>query len=275
MLADRDLRRVAAFIGSVAGIQLPPSKRSLVEGRLGKRVRRLGFDDFRQYLNYALDSPEGIGERIHLVDAITTNKTSFFREPDHFRYLMEQVLPALERARGHAGRWELVIWSAGCSSGEEAYTLAMVLSEAAEHYAGLRFGILATDISERMLASARRAIYPEERLAPVPMTLRRKYWLRSRDPRDGLVRSGPELRERVRFGRLNLMAQDFGLKRRIDVIFCRNVMIYFNNQHRAALVRRFAEQLVPGGYLFIGHSESLSGLDTGLKQQSAAVYRKP
>lgn len=274
VLSDQDLRRVAHFIGAEVGIQLPPAKRSLVEGRLRKRMRRLGFGSYREYLDFALEAPEGAGERIHLVDVITTNKTDFFRESQHFRYLVENALPELEQLRPASRRQELAVWSAGCASGEEPYTLAMVLCEAAEHRPDLRFSILATDISARAIATAQRAVYPEARIAPVPMALRHKYLLRSRDGRDGLVRMSPELRQRVRFGRLNLMAREFGLHQRMDIIFCRNVMIYFNSPIRAALVARFEAQLAPGGYLFVGHSESLSGLDIGLRRRSAAVYRK-
>ena len=273
-LSDGDLRRVAQYIGAEVGIQLPPAKRSLVEGRLRKRMRRLGFHSYADYLDFALESAEGEGERIHLVDVVTTNKTDFFREPEHFRYLVQEALPELLRSWPEQGRRELAVWSAGCSSGEEPYTLAMVLCEAAAHRAGLRFSILATDISGRAIATAQRAIYPEARIAPVPMALRQKYLLRSRDGSNGLVRMGPELRQRVRFGQLNLMARDFGLHQPMDIIFCRNVMIYFNNSIREALVARFEAQLAPGGYLFVGHSESLSGMDSGLTRLSAAVYRK-
>jgi chemotaxis protein methyltransferase CheR len=273
-LSDRDLRRVAHYIGAEVGIQLPPSKRSLVEGRLRKRMRRLGFHRYRDYLDFALESAEGAAERIHLVDVVTTNKTDFFREPEHFHYLVQQALPALERSWLEGRRRELAVWSAGCSSGEEPYTLAMVLCETAERRPGLRFSILATDISGRAIATAQRATYPEARIAPVPMALRQKYLLRSRDGRQGLVRMGPELRQRVRFGRLNLMARDFHLDRPMDIIFCRNVMIYFNPSIREALVARFENQLAPGGYLFVGHSESLSGLHTELRRLSAAIYRK-
>lgn len=273
-LTDRDLHRVAQYIGTAVGIQIPPAKRSLVEGRLRKRLRRLGFSDFKQYLDYALDARKGTAERSHLVDAITTNKTDFFREPRHFQYLMAQALPELERLRKLAGRRELSFWSAGCSSGEEVYSLAMVLCEAAEQRPGLHFSILGTDISGRALETAVRAIYAEQRVAPVPLSLRRKYLLRSRDRGEGLVRMGPQLRGRVRFGWLNLMGRTFGLDRQMDVIFCRNVMIYFSANGREALAQRFEAQLVSGGYLFVGHSESLNGLNTGLKQLSATVYRK-
>jgi len=273
-LSVRELRRVADFIGRVAGIQLPASKHTLVEGRLRKRLRQLGFNEFKAYLDYVLDSPEGKHERLHLIDAITTNKTDFFREPEHFRYLVEQALPEMEKKLRLDGRRELGIWSAGCSSGEEAYTLSIVLNEAAERHSGLRFNILATDISKSCLDTARSAIYPERRIDPVPIPLRKKYFLRSRDSLEALVQMGPELRSRIRFGSLNLRANSFGLSQKMDVIFCRNVMIYFNSQIREQLVRRFEQQLVPGGYLFVGHSESLNGLENGLEQVAPMVYRK-
>jgi len=274
-LSERELGRVAEFIDREVGIQLPVSKHTLVEGRLRKRLRKLDFKSYKDYLDYVLDSPEGKHERLHLIDAITTNKTDFFREPEHFQYLVENALPEIEKKRRREGRGELCVWSAGCSTGEEAYTLSIVLNEATELDSGLTFNILATDISESCLDTAGSATYPEHRIAPVPMPLRKKYFLRNRDASKELVQMGPELRTRVKFGSLNLMSKNFGLPQKMDVIFCRNVMIYFNTPTREQLVRRFEQQLVPGGYLFVGHAESLNGFDMGLKQVSPMVYRKP
>ena len=274
-LSLRDLRRVAAFVDGEVGIQLPDTKQTLVEGRLRKRLRALGYHDFTAYLDHVLEDPEGRHERLHLIDALTTNKTEFFREPAHFRYLVEQALPVMEANRLRDGRRKLGLWSAGCSTGEEPYTLAMVLNEARESRPDLRFGILATDISNSCLETARRAVYPEGRIAPVPMALRRKYLLRSRDPGEGLVQMGPALRRCVRFGGLNLTAERFRLEQPMDAIFCRNVMIYFDGPTRSRLVQRFEQQLVPGGYLFVGHSESLNGLDSQLVQVAPMVYQRP
>ncbi len=274
-LTDRELRRVSEFVGREVGIQLSAAKHTLVEGRLRKRVRQLDFKGFKAYLDWVLDSPEGKHERLNLIDAITTNKTDFFREPEHFRYLVEQALPVMEKNRRREGRRELSIWSAGCSSGEEPYTLAIVLNEAAEKHPGLQFGILATDISKSSLDTASLAIYSAHRIDPIPLPLRKKYLLRSSNPAAALVQMGPELRERIQFSRLNLMANSFGLAQKMAAIFCRNVMIYFNSQIRAELVRRFEQQLVPGGFLFVGHSESLNGLENGLEQVAPMVYRKP
>jgi len=275
VLLEKHRLRVESFIGSEVGIQLPASKHTLIEGRLRKRLRLCGFKQFNEYLDYVLENDEGKNERLHLIDAITTNKTDFFREKDHFSFLVEQALPAMEKNRNQDGSLELNIWSAGCSSGEEAYTLSMVLNEAAERHRGLKFSILATDISKSCLNTARRAIYPERRIDPVPMSLRKKYFLRSSGSTEELVQMGQELRSPIQFGSLNLIANSFGLSQKMDVIFCRNVMIYFNNPIREQLVRRFEQQLVPGGYLFVGHSESLNGLENGLEQVAPMVYRKP
>jgi len=273
-LNTHELQRVADFIGAEVGIQLPASKHTLVEGRLRKRVRSLGFEDFKSYLDYTLDSAEGENERLHLIDAITTNKTEFFREPEHFDYLVNKALPQLEHNRKCESRRELNIWSAGCSSGEEPYTLSMVLHEAAEKSPGLRFSILGTDISNKCLQKASRGVYTEARIESVELHLRKKYLLRSQNSDDDLVMIGPEVSGRVRFGSLNLMDSVFSLRQKMDVIFCRNVMIYFSNKIREELVSRFEKQLLPGGYLFVGHSESLNGINTRLQQVAPMVYKK-
>ncbi len=273
-LSERDLKRLREYVHHEVGIQLPESKQTLVEGRLRKRLRELGFTDYKEYLDYVLGSREGQHERLHLIDVLTTNKTDFFREPDHFQYLTQTSLVELEKILGAQGRRELAIWSAGCSSGEEAYTLAIVLNESIRQHPKLKFSILATDISKTVLQTARAGIYPENRIEPVEMMLRQKYFLRSENPAEALVRMGPELRRKIKFGSLNLIARSFGLQQKMDVIFCRNVMIYFNSEIREALVQRFEQQLIPGGYLFVGHSESLNGLSTGLKQVAPMVYRK-
>ncbi len=273
-LSLRELRRVATFMDKEVGIQLPDSKQTLVEGRLGKRLRKLGYNRYEDYLDFVLANPKGRHERLHLIDALTTNKTSFFREPEHFEFLLNTALPEICKNKQTDGNRKLNVWSAGCSSGEEAYTLSLVLNEELQNPAGLKFSILATDISDSSLATAKAAMYPEERIEPVALKLRQKYFLRSRDQALALVQMGSELRSKVQFGSLNLMNKSFGLKQKMDVIFCRNVMIYFDSQVREQLVRRFAQQLVPGGYLFVGHSESLNGLDIGLTQVAPMVYRK-
>jgi chemotaxis protein methyltransferase CheR len=202
---------------------------------------------------------------------VTTNKTDFFREPDHFDYLTRTVLP--DWCLRHEGA-RLNIWSAGCSSGEEPYTLAMVLSEYAVSHPGFDFRILATDISTRVLEKAKAAIYPEALVEPVPMNLKKKYLLRSKDRSSGMVRIVPELREKVRFRRLNFMDQDFGMRDQLDIIFCRNVIIYFDRPTQEKLLQRFHRQMKPGAFIFMGHSETLSGLNVPLTSVYPTVYRK-
>jgi chemotaxis protein methyltransferase CheR len=211
-----------------------------------------------------------------MIDVVTTNKTDFFREPAHFEYLDQVVLPGLIQQRGGSGPHKLKIWSAGCSTGEEPYTLAIVLREFVEKHPGLKLQpeILATDISTRVLESAKKAIYPHERVQPIPAPLRRKYLLRSRDRRQDTVRMDPCLRTMLRFRRLNFMDDEFGLQDRYDVIFCRNVIIYFDKPTQERLMHKFCRHLHSGGYLFLGHSESLHGFQVPLVQVAPTVYRK-
>ncbi|NMC50027.1 MAG: methyltransferase domain-containing protein, partial [Desulfovibrio sp.] len=202
---------------------------------------------------------------------ITTNTTEFFREPKHFDILRDRVLPGWIKVHAHEPK--LRLWSAGCSSGEEPYTLAMVLSEFAENHPGFRFSILATDISIQVLEKARRAIYPEERVYQMSMELKRKYLLRSKDRQKKLVRIVAGLRNVVTFSRLNFM-EEFRFDNPMDIIFCRNVMIYFDRATQERLLNKFCRHLRPDGHLFIGHSESLTGMELPLRQVAPTVYRR-
>ncbi|MEW6489199.1 MAG: protein-glutamate O-methyltransferase [Thermodesulfobacteriota bacterium] len=271
-LRGSEFRRLAEFVQGHCGIRMPEAKRVMVESRLRKRLRVLGLPSFRAYCDYVFGS-RGEGERVHLVDALTTNKTDFFREPQHFEYLVRAALPQLVREAGSGVRRPLAAWSAACSTGEEPYTLAMVLSEVAEGLPGFRFQVLATDISTRVLERARNAVYAEERVEPVPAPLRRKYLLRSRDRTQGLVRVAPELRSTVRFRHLNLLDADFGLREPQDVIFCRNVMIYFDRETQEGVLNRLCRHLAPGGYVFLGHSETINGLRVPLRPVAPTIYR--
>ncbi|MCB1849767.1 MAG: protein-glutamate O-methyltransferase CheR [Gammaproteobacteria bacterium] len=273
-LSAKDHKRVARYIQQTAGIQLPASKRSLIEGRLRKRQRKLGYASLHEYIEMVLESEAGAAERLHLLDAITTNKTDFYREPDHFRFLREYILGELAPLR--AAGWErpLRIWSAGCSSGEEPYTIAMEMLEIRQDNPGFHFQVHATDISVSCLDTARRAIYPHARVEPVPLAVRRRYLLRSRDKTRDLVRMAPEVCEKVRFATFNLLTDSYDFEPRFDMIFCRNVMIYFNHSDRAQIAQRFAHSLQPRGVLFIGHSETLTGQTTFFQQLIPAVYQK-
>ncbi len=273
-LSERELKRVATFIGDEVGIQLPASKHKLVESRLRRRLKVLGFNDFKSYLDHTLESDDGELEKLQLIDVITTNKTNFYRESDHFDYLEQHAVSEMEKIKVNESRRELNIWSAGCSTGEEAYTLSIILNEIASKQKSFLFNILATDISHSCLSTGSRGVYTENQVEIIPLELRKKYLLRSKNSTEKLVQMGPELRRCIRFKSLNLMDERFSLTEKMDVIFCRNVMIYFNNKLREELVARFENQLVDGGYLFVGHSESLNGIKTSLKQVAPMVYRK-
>lgn len=274
-LSDKDFNRLSEFIHSECGIKMPPAKKTMLEARLLKRLRSLGMTSFRDYCDY-LFSPEGTErELVHMIDMVTTNKTDFFREPSHFDYLTQSALPELMRLPGRGTRRGVMVWSAGCSTGEEPYTLAIVMSEFARACPGFGFSVLATDISTRVLDKAKAAIYEQERIESIPPDLKHRYFLRGKDKSKGLVRVAPELRALVRFRRLNFMDDDFGFREQMDIIFCRNVVIYFDRATQEVLINRFCRHLVPGGYVFMGHSETLHGLDIPLIQVAPTIYRKP
>lgn len=273
VLSDKIFSRFSSFIYDEVGIKLPPAKKTMLEARLHKRLKALGILTFEAYADYVF-SPEGRGmELINLIDVVTTNKTDFFREPAHFEYLVKTAIPALI-SKSHSGiRTPFKIWSAGCSTGEEPYTMSMVLAEFAATQPGFTANILASDISTVVLSKARNAIYTEDRVDTIPLHLKKKYLLKSRDKNKGLVRIVPALRTMIQFRRINFM-EDFGLQEQMDVIFCRNVIIYFDKQTQERLLNKFCNQLVRGGYLFLGHSETINGLDVPLTPVASTVYRK-
>ncbi|HEU4630507.1 MAG TPA: protein-glutamate O-methyltransferase CheR [Gemmatimonadaceae bacterium] len=263
-LGADEFRAIAALVGRVAGINLPPGKEGLVRARLARRLRALDLDGFAAYLRHV--EQDGTRRELkEMVDALTTNKTSFFREPQHFDYLREAVLPA-HVAAARPPR----VWSAGCSSGEEPYTLAMVLHDALPPALAGAARILATDISARMLARAGAATYAPELVAELPRDLVRRHFTATPD---GQWTVAPPVRRLVRFARLNLVGA-WPMRGPFDAIFCRNVMIYFDKATQAALVERFWALLAPGGHLFVGHSESLTGLAHRFAYVRPAVYVK-
>jgi chemotaxis protein methyltransferase CheR len=270
-LTDEQFRRLSVFIHKEVGINVE-AKKVLLEGRLRRRLNQLCIPTFGEYCQY-LFSVEGQREElVYMIDAVATNKTDFFREPHQFEYLTQKALPALAAAAGSC--WKLCAWSAASSTGEEPYTLGIVLSEYAARQPGFDFSILATDISTKVLDHAVAGVYNHERVEPVPLALRKKYLLKSKDPSRKLVKIAPALQEKVTFRRLNLMDQTFGIADAMGVIFCRNVIIYFDKPTQTALIRKLFQQLVPGGYLFMGHSEVLSHLDVPLDSVAPSIYRK-
>lgn len=272
-ISERNFQRLARIVESHAGIRLPATKRTMVEGRLRKRVRALGLATLDEYCHSLFDGGQLEREFVHLIDEVTTNKTDFFREPEHFDFLRTQALPGLLSERSHSDR-HFKAWSAACSNGAEPYTIAMVLADEAQRFTGLRFSILGTDICTEVLQQAVLGVYPEEVLEPVPAALRERYVMRSRNPARREARIVPELRSLVRFRRLNLMDSHYPASRDVDVIFCRNILIYFNRQTQHEVLERLCAHLRPGGYLFLGHSESAAGSNlTQMKPVAASVLR--
>lgn len=257
--------RITRLLHEHAGIRMREGKEGLVRARLTKRLRKLGLPDFDAYLAFVEKEPSR-QEFAEMIDALTTNKTSFLREATHFDFLRESVFPDL--------RGPVRIWSAGCSSGEEPYTLAMLCNEGFGEGGGRDVRILATDISHRVLATAKAGTYPADTMSDVPAAWMQKYWTRKTDQGGRAVcEAQPNLRRLVHFAKLNLMER-WPMQGPFDAILCRNVMIYFDKATQQQLVERYWALLRPGGHLFVGHSESLTGLAHRFRYVQPAVYVK-
>ncbi len=269
-ISKRNFEKLARFIYDYSGIKMPPTKLTMLEGRLRRRLRATNIGSFDHYCDFLFDNGGLEQEVVHLIDAVTTNKTDFFREAKHFDFMERVALPNLVK-EGHR---HLRAWSSACSTGAEPYSMAMVLAEFAEERSDIGYSILATDLSTDVLQVARRGIYAEDMVAPVPAELRRKYVMTAAAPGRRDVRITPRLRAKIGFGRMNLMDRKYPVGDPMHIIFCRNVLIYFDKPTQADVLGRLCDCLLPGGYLFIGHSESISGFDLPLKQVSNTVFQR-
>lgn len=276
VLKDREFHQFSDLIYAETGIKMPDTKKTMLEARLQKRLKALNMKSFQQYAEFIFSTLGHEQELVHLIDAVTTNKTDFFREPQHFDFLIRETIPSflLRRKTGEPPPAPLRIWSAGCSTGEEPYTIAMILNEYAIQHPGFTFAITASDICTEVLQNAVTAIYHEDRTETIPLPLKKRYLLRSKDRSKGLVRVTSELRSCVSFKRINFMDDHFDITEQQDAIFCRNVIIYFDKPTQADLMMKFHRLLTRGGYLFIGHSETLNGLGVPFTQVANTVYRK-
>ena len=272
-LTDSQFKQFSSLVYEKTGIYLKPGKKELLNARLGKRLRACRISSFKDYYDLVTRDTSG-EELVKLIDSVSTNFTSFFREQAHFDYLTSSVLPGIVGKPATSPR-EIVIWSSACSSGEEPYTIAMVCEEyfAKNPSPGWSYRIQATDISTKVLADAERGVYTDERLEKVAAPVVRKYFKKGVRNSAGYVKVNDVLRQHVTFQRFNLM-DDFPWQGKIDIIFCRNVMIYFNSQTQDDLVNKFYGCLVDGGYLFIGHSESISRLNHRFTQVATTAYKK-
>jgi chemotaxis protein methyltransferase CheR len=271
VISNSDFNRLRDLILKESGIKLTNDKKLMIELRIKPRLKILKLPSYAAYCQYLFGKDGLKDELIHLIDVVTTNKTDFFREPGHFEYLVEEALPEIA---ARCGQREVLIWSAGCSTGEEPYTLAIVLSEYAAAHPGFRFKLLATDIAPSVLEKARLAIFTQDVVSPVPAELRRKYFMRSRDKESRQMRVVPELRCTVEFKRLNFMDADYRLEKKVDAFFYRNVIIYFDRSTQEQILRKLSGCLLPGGYAFIGHAETTHGMDLPLAPVAPSLYRR-
>ena len=270
-MSPRLFAELADYIHKTAGIRMPPEKRVMLQSRLQKRMRKLGHQSYASYLRYVFSAEGTRLELQSMIDVVTTNKTDFFREPYHFDYLVEQGLPALVSRFGP----KLRFWSAPCSKGHEVYTLAMVLAEYAQRHRGFDFEILGSDLSGYAIDVARRAVYPHREIEPVPMPLRKKYLMRSKDADEQLVRIVPELRHHTCYQHMNFMDKQYHVGEKFHLIFCRNMLIYFDQETQQQVVNRLARHLHPGGLFLTGHAESLGRIDTPFVSLEPTIYQLP
>ncbi len=274
MIRREDYEFIRTLVYDFSRINLGPDKQELVAARIGKRLRALNLPNISAYCEM-LRRPDGAEELSNLIDVISTNHTFFFREPAHFDYLEKHAIPEFLHEKSPHARSTFRIWSSASSSGEEVYSIAILLSEIGLHRPGWRWQLEATDISTRILKRAKEAIYPSESVSKVKPELIKKYFQKGLGPQDGNYRVKPDLSNKVTFRHLNLLGPAYPFTDPFHVIFCRNVMIYFDRPTQEELVRRLSERLVPGGYLMVGHSESLTGIHHRLRMIKPAIYQLP
>jgi chemotaxis protein methyltransferase CheR len=274
VMTDADFRRLSAFIEGELGIRMPATKRVMLESRLQKRLRRFGFDSYKAYVDYVFSDEGRESELINMIDAVTTNKTDFFREAEHFDYLVGKILPTAEARDGAGIARPFNLWSAGCSTGEEPYTLAMVLEERRTVDQRFSYRIFASDLSSQVLDKAREAVYEESKVEVVPMSFKKKYMLKSKEQDRALVRMKPEIRAKVRFARINFMDDRYPVNETFDAIFCRNVIIYFERPIQESILGKLCAHLHQGGWLILGHSETLTGMGLPLRSVAPTIYER-
>ncbi|HEU4385036.1 MAG TPA: protein-glutamate O-methyltransferase CheR [Anaeromyxobacteraceae bacterium] len=270
LIGDRDFGLFQGLVHREAGIWLSPVKKALLVGRLAKRLRALGLEGWRGYFERVEADP---AERVRMLDCLCTNETHFFREPRHFEFLATRIFPRWQ-AEAEAGRRarRARLWSAACSTGEEPYSLAMTLLSAFPPGSGWDLEVLASDLSTRVLERAQAAVWPLEKSAEIPAAHLRAWMLRGMGPQEGLMKAGPEIRSLVRFQRLNLNDRGWPGLGRFDLVFCRNVLIYFDPPTKERVVGHLLEHLAPDGHLFLGHAESLSGMAHRVRAVLPTVY---
>jgi chemotaxis protein methyltransferase CheR len=272
-LRAADFAVLRDLIHAETGIALSDSKQHLVHARLSKRLRQLGLGSFSEYVALVTGSAEAQGELTELINAITTNKTEFFRESHHFDFLRERLVPEAEARARQSGQRRLRIWSAGCSTGEEPYTIALVLADSLPAFASWEVSILASDIDTNVLRHAEEGVYDDLQLETIPKSIASRFLLRGRRARPGTFEIHPDLRRLVKFRRINFVDPSWPVRDRFDAIFCRNVLIYFDHATQAQVYHRLHRHLKPEGYFFGGHSENLHGHEALFSPLGGTIYR--
>jgi chemotaxis protein methyltransferase CheR len=271
-LSDENFVRLSDFIHSYCGIKITQKKKTMLDGRLRRRMRVLNIANINEYCRQLFDGNGRLAETemAHFIDTVTTNKTDFFREPAHFRFMQEKILPALYEAR----RREIRIWSAASSTGAEAYTIAMVLDDFCSAMRGIDYSVIATDINTDVLNKGVAGFYPDIMLDPIPEDYRRRYILLPVNPSRREFRIAPPLRAKVAFSHLNLMDDHYDFDRNFDMIFCRNILIYFDRETQTSVLSKLCGHLRLGGYLFLGHSESINGISLPLRSAANTIFQR-
>jgi chemotaxis protein methyltransferase CheR len=269
-LSDKQFKQLSEYIQANYGIKMPPEKKVMLQSRLQKRLKALKIKTFDAYITYVF-SHEASDELIQMMDVVSTNKTEFYREISHFDILREKVLPTLYTQHKASS---IDVWSAGSSSGQEAYTIAIELAEFASKNIGFDFNIIGSDISTSMLQKGATAIYKQSDIEIVPMAYKKKYFLKSKDPNKNEVRVVASLRSKAQFIRLNLVADSYNIRKKFDIIFCRNTLIYFNRETQIKVISNLINHLKPNGFIFFGHSESIAGMNLPLVQYQPTVFTK-
>jgi len=271
VLGDKDFDRLGKFIMSQYGIKMPPQKKTFLQGRLQKRLKELKFSDFAAYIDFVFSSRGRIEELPCMIESVCTNKTDFFREPVHFDFLLSQ---GFGDYIAKTGKKNLSVWSAGCSTGEEPYTIAMQLKEYSKLHQHIDFRILATDISNSVLQHAAMGIYIVDKTTMIPANYLVRYLQKGKGAYEHKVRVVSDLRRTITFQQFNLLDKDYNGMGIFDIIFCRNVLIYFERELQYKILRQFCQHISPGGYLFLGHSESIAGLDLPLTLIKPTIFMK-
>jgi len=273
-ISDTEFELLRSLVKELTGINLSDHKKMLVVSRLSKRLRTLGLTSFAGYYRYITEGSKGRDEIDHLINRMTTNKTDFYRESHHFDFMQKTALPQIYEEGRRQGKLKVRVWSAGCSSGEEPYTIAITLKEFFKSKPGWNVKLLATDLDTEMLDKSKAGIYKDQIVSPIPNEYLRTYFKKGVGENEGLFMAKGALKDMVVFRRHNLVYDSLPTKRRFDIIFCRNAIIYFDEETKIKVINQFYNALKEGGYLFLGHSESPVGCETKFKLLGNSLYRK-